>query len=97
MGHAIHKHMNSFKAQNLLSEDPIANKASAMQMSEGSPTYMKDDPQEKLAKKYKNTRRAAQNRGDIINTPEQIKKIKEDRAAKKAAIEEAKALEEEKK
>ena len=83
MGHAIHKHMNSFKAQNLLSEDPIANKASAMQMSEGSPAYIKKDPQENLTKKYKDTRRAAQNRGDIINTKEEIEIQKAKLAAKK--------------
>ena len=43
MGHAIHKHMNSFKAKNLLSEMPIDNKASALEMDKGSAAYMKDD------------------------------------------------------
>ena len=85
MGHAIHKHMNSFKAQNLLSEDPIANKASAMQMSEGSPTYMKKDPQENLKQPYKKTKRAAQNRGDIKNTKEEIAVQKAKLAAKALA------------
>ena len=40
MGHAIHKHMNSFKAQNLLSDDPIPSRASAMQMNQ-APTMNK--------------------------------------------------------
>ena len=40
MGHAIHKHMVSFKAKNLLSEMPIDNKASAMQMNQ-APTMNK--------------------------------------------------------
>ena len=43
MGHSIHKHMNSFKAKNLLSEMPIDNKASALEMDKGSAAYMKDD------------------------------------------------------
>ena len=43
MGHAIHKHMNSFKAKNLLSAMPIDNKASALEMDKGSAAYMKDD------------------------------------------------------
>ena len=43
MGHAIHKHMNSFKAKNLLSEMPITNKASALEMDKGSAAYMKDE------------------------------------------------------
>tara|TARA_R110002073_G_scaffold261344_1_gene424194 strand:- start:260 stop:646 length:387 start_codon:yes stop_codon:yes gene_type:complete len=60
---------------------PQMNKAAA---------YMKEDPQENLKKPYKKTKRAAQNRGDIINTPEQIAKIKADRAAKKKASEEKK-------
>ena len=41
MGHSIHKHMNSFKAKNLLSEMPIDNKASALEMDKGSAVYMK--------------------------------------------------------
>jgi len=90
MGHAIHKHMNSFKAKNLLGEMPIDNRASALEMDNGSPAYAKIDPQENLNKPYKKTKRAAQNRGDIINTPEQIAKIKADRAAKKKAKEENK-------
>jgi len=43
MGHSIHKHMNSFKAKNLLSEMPIDNKASALEMDKGSAAYMKGD------------------------------------------------------
>jgi hypothetical protein len=43
MGHSIHKHMNSFKAKNLLGEMPIDNKASALEMGKGSAAYMKDD------------------------------------------------------
>ena len=43
MGHAIHKHMNSFKAKNLLSAMPIDNKASALEMDKGSAAYMKDE------------------------------------------------------
>ena len=43
MGHSIHKHMNSFKAKNLLSEMPIDNKASALEMDKGSAAYMKDE------------------------------------------------------
>ena len=43
MGHAIHKHMNSFKAKNLLSEMPIDNKASALEMDKGSAAYMKGE------------------------------------------------------
>ncbi len=43
MGHSIHKHMNSFKAKNLLSEMPIDNKASALEMDKGSAVYMKGD------------------------------------------------------
>ena len=48
MGHAIHKHMNSFKAKNLLSEMPIVNKASALEMDKGSAAYMKDDMAPKM-------------------------------------------------
>jgi hypothetical protein len=48
MGHAIHKHMNSFKAKNLLSEMPIDNKASALEMDKGSAAYMKDDMAPKM-------------------------------------------------
>jgi len=48
MGHAIHKHMNSFKAKNLLSEMPITNKASALEMDKGSAAYMKDDMAPKM-------------------------------------------------
>ncbi len=48
MGHSIHKHMNSFKAKNLLSEMPIDNKASALEMEEGSAAYMKDDMAPKM-------------------------------------------------
>jgi len=48
MGHAIHKHMNSFKAKNLLSEMPIDNKASALEMEKGSAAYMKDDMAPKM-------------------------------------------------
>ena len=43
MGHSIHKHMNSFKAKNLLSEMPIDNRASALEMDKGSAAYMKDE------------------------------------------------------
>jgi len=35
--------MNSFKAKNLLSEMPIDNKASALEMDKGSAVYMKGD------------------------------------------------------
>ena len=48
MGHSIHKHMNSFKAKNLLSEMPIDNKASALEMDKGSAAYMKDDMAPKM-------------------------------------------------
>ena len=48
MGHAIHKHMNSFKAKNLLSEMPIDNKASALKIDKGSAAYMKDDMAPKM-------------------------------------------------
>ena len=48
MGHAIHKHMNSFKAKNLLSAMPIDNKASALEMEKGSAAYMKDDMAPKM-------------------------------------------------
>ena len=48
MGHAIHKHMNSFKAKNLLSEMPIDNKASALEMDKGSAAYMKNDMAPKM-------------------------------------------------
>ena len=50
MGHSIHKHMNSFKAKNLLSEMPIDNKASALEMDKGSAAYMKDDMAPKMEK-----------------------------------------------
>ena len=50
MGHAIHKHMNSFKAKNLLSEMPIDNRASALEMDKGSAAYMKDDMAPKMEK-----------------------------------------------
>ena len=43
MGHSIHKHMNSFKAKNLLSEMPIDSKASALEMDKGSAAYMKGE------------------------------------------------------
>jgi len=86
MGHAIHKHMNSFKAKNLLGEMPIPNKASALEMNEGSATYIKKDPQENLKKPYKETRRAKQNAGVIKNTPEEIAQMKAAREAKKAAL-----------
>ena len=43
MGHSIHKHMNSFKAKNLLSEMPIVNRASALEMDKGSAAYMRDE------------------------------------------------------
>ena len=43
MGHAIHKHMSSFHAKNLLGEMPIDNKASALETSKGPAAYMKDD------------------------------------------------------
>ena len=42
MGHAIHKHMISFKAKNLLGEMPIDNRASALEMNE-SAAYMNED------------------------------------------------------
>ena len=48
MGHSIHKHMNSFKAKNLLSEMPIDNRASALEMKKGSAAYMKDDMAPKM-------------------------------------------------
>ena len=48
MGHSIHKHMNSFKAKNLLSEMPIDNKASALEVDKGSAAYMKDDMAPKM-------------------------------------------------
>jgi hypothetical protein len=48
MGHSIHKHMNSFKAKNLLGEMPIDNKASALEMGKGSAAYMKDDMAPKM-------------------------------------------------
>lgn len=48
MGHSIHKHMNSFKAKNLLSEMPIDNKASALEMDKGSAAYMKYDMAPKM-------------------------------------------------
>ena len=48
MGHSIHKHMNSFKAKNLLSEMPIVNRASALEMEKGSAAYMKDDMAPKM-------------------------------------------------
>ena len=48
MGHSIHKHMNSFKAKNLLSEMPIDNKASALEMDKGSAAYMKNDMAPKM-------------------------------------------------
>ena len=48
MGHSIHKHMNSFKAKNLLSEMPIDNRASALEMDKGSAAYMKDDMAPKM-------------------------------------------------
>jgi hypothetical protein len=35
--------MNSFKAKNLLSEMPIVNRASALEMDKGSAAYMKDE------------------------------------------------------
>ena len=50
MGHSIHKHMNSFKAKNLLSEMPIVNRASALEMDKGSAAYMKDDMAPKMEK-----------------------------------------------
>jgi len=50
MGHSIHKHMNSFKAKNLLSEMPIDNRASALEMDKGSAAYMKDDMAPKMEK-----------------------------------------------
>ena len=84
---------NKQEKSNLLNDNPIAAQAggswvskhmgSPMQMSEGSPTYKKKDPQEKLIKPYKKTRRAAQNRGDIINTKEEIEIQKAKLAAKK--------------
>jgi len=40
--------MNSFKAKNLLSEMPIDNKASALEMDKGSAAYMKDDMAPKM-------------------------------------------------
>ena len=43
MGHSIHKHMNSFKAKNLLGVMPIDNRASALEMDKGSAAYMKDE------------------------------------------------------
>ena len=43
MGHSIHKHMNSFHAKNLLSEDPIPNRASALEVDKGSAAYMKGE------------------------------------------------------
>ena len=46
MGHAIHKHMNSFKAKNLLSEMSIDNKASALEME--SPAKVTKGAQEKI-------------------------------------------------
>ena len=53
MGHAIHKHMNSFKAKNLLSEMPIDNKASALEMEKGSAAYMHDEFTQKNNIKHK--------------------------------------------
>jgi len=46
MGHAIHKHMNSFKAKNLLSVMPIDNRASALEME--SPAKVTKEAQEKI-------------------------------------------------
>jgi hypothetical protein len=40
--------MNSFHAKNLLSEDPIPNRASALEMDKGSASYMKDDMAPKM-------------------------------------------------
>ena len=57
MGHAIHKHMNSFKAKNLLSAMPIDNKASALEMDKGSAAYMKDDKKETFEERQARKRR----------------------------------------
>jgi hypothetical protein len=65
--------------QNLFKEMPIDNKASALEMNEGSPAMNDEKP-------YHKTRRAAQNRGDIISTPEQIERQKAKLAAKKAKL-----------
>ena len=53
MGHSIHKHMNSFKAKNLLSEMPIDNKASALEMEKGSAAYLHDEFTQKNNIKHK--------------------------------------------
>ena len=52
MGHSIHKHMNSFKAKNLLSEMPIDNKASALEMDKGSAMEMNQAPTMKKGAMY---------------------------------------------
>ena len=67
MGHSIHKHMNSFKAKNLLSEMPIDNKASALEMDKGSAAYMKED-EGSPAKHVKYTKKNIEGKDQVVPT-----------------------------
>ena len=67
MGHPIHKHMNSFKAKNLLSEMPIDDKASALEMDKGSAAYMKED-EGSPAKHVKYTKKNIEGKDQVVPT-----------------------------
>ena len=71
MGHSIHKHMNSFKAKNLLSEMPIDNRASALEMNKAA-AYMSEEEDKKKKNKYQE---AYANETDMVSNPNKGKKF----------------------
>ena len=68
MGHSIHKHMNSFKAKNLLSEMPIDNRASALEMNKAA-AYMSEEDDKKKKKKLNKYQEAYANKTDMVPNP----------------------------